>query len=96
MDILLAITLSAVWAAIAVLCAWSLAAAWRRALRDEAPLPIFAVLGRRGLQRLEQAPEALAVAVRRCALCREKARCRESLASGRGAAPDCPNALFPG
>jgi len=96
MGLFVTMTLSAAWAAIVVLFAWSLVAAWRRALHDETQPPIFAVLGRRDLERLAQEPEALAVAVRRCALCRDKARCRELLASGRGAAPDCPNAFFPG
>jgi len=84
----------AAWTAILAMLAWGAVASWRRVWSDEGPLPLFGMLQRRGLvlERLEQAPEPLYAAVRRCAMCREKARCRDWLERRvGGSAPACPN-----
>lgn len=97
---ILSVTLIAAWAAIGIVLAYGLAVAWRRVILDETPLPFFSVLEGRRIS-VKQAEETagfhdLVAAVRRCAMCSEKAACTRSLA-GRGAkatAPGCPNAGF--
>lgn len=82
--------------AVGVLLVFGLAVAWRRVTQDDTPLPMFDMLRRRGLapERIEQAagPEAMAHAVRRCALCGARQECQQRAASGEPAPADCPNA----
>lgn len=81
--------------AVGVLLAFGLAAAWRRVTKDATPLPMFDMLRRRGLtlERIEDAAgaEAMAHAVRRCALCGSKQECQQRAATGVPAPADCPN-----
>ena len=96
MDNLVMVTVAAAWLAILVMLAWGVAASWRRVLSDQDPLPFFGMLQRRGLvlERLERSPEPLYAAVRRCTMCREKARCRDWLERRVGGPPACPNEAF--
>lgn len=81
--------------AVGALLAFGLATAWRRVTQDDAPLPMFDMLRRRGLapEWIEAAAgtEAMAHAVRRCALCSAKQECRQRAATGIPAPADCPN-----
>ena len=95
------ILLLGVLAAAIALAAFGLAAAWRRVMRDRAPLPLYAMLTQHGLSADEVGDalgvEALAFAVRRCAFCGSGEQCRQRLAAGAPAPADCPNAeLFGG
>jgi hypothetical protein len=85
----------AMLALVTVLLGYGLAAAWRRALRADAPLPFYGALRREGLSpgeaREAAGVEALAVAARRCALCASGALCRARLAAGGPAVRACPN-----
>jgi hypothetical protein len=78
-------------AAVAALLGYALFDAWRRVLRDSAPLPLFDILRREGLSPGEAqdalGAEALAYATRRCTLCAAGGDCSARLAAG-----DCPNA----
>jgi hypothetical protein len=78
-------------AAVAALLGYGLVDAWRRVLRDSAPLPLFDILRREGLSPGEAqdalGAEALAYATRRCTLCATGGDCSARLAAG-----DCPNA----
>ena len=97
MDSLVMLTVAAAWTAIFVMLAWAAATSWRRVMSGGDTLPIFGMLKRRGLvlERLERSPDTLFVAVRRCAMCRERARCAEWMAGRAGGpAPDCPNASY--
>jgi uncharacterized protein DUF6455 len=86
----------------ALAMAWLLlvAAAWRRALHDDASLPIFGMIDRNGTTADELAAvvgsENLALAVRRCALCGSKEQCRAWLASEPrvGRAAFCPTSAL--
>jgi hypothetical protein len=83
-------------AAVPVLLGYGLAAAWRRALRDLAPLPLFGRLRLEGLSPGE-AREAvgvrpLAYAARRCARCASRPGCNARIAAGRAPTGYCPNA----
>lgn len=88
--------------ALAMAVAWLLlvAAAWRRALHDDAPLPIFGMIYRNGTTAEGLAAvvssENLALAVRRCAFCGRKEQCRAWLASGQqvGHPAFCPNSAL--
>lgn len=86
----------AMLALVTMLLGYGLAAAWRRALRADAPLPFFGALRREGLSpgeaREAAGVETLALAVRRCALCGSGALCRAHLAAAGQAVRDCPNA----
>ena len=77
------------------LLAFGLAIAWRRVTQDDAPLPILEMLRRGGLATdwLEDAggAQAVAHAVRRCALCGTRQECRQRAAAGAPAPADCPN-----
>jgi hypothetical protein len=91
--------LSVTFLAVIVLIGYGLANAWRHALRDKAPLPLYGMLRHRGLTPVEAGDElgveALAYAARRCALCNQGAECRQRVAAGQAAPADCPNsALF--
>lgn len=97
MDTLVVVVIAAAWTAVIGTLAWGVVASWRRVWNDEGPLPLFGMLARRGLvlARLERSPEPLYVAVRRCAMCREKERCRDWLARRTGGpAPACPNESY--
>jgi hypothetical protein len=97
MDTLVTFTVAVAWTAVFALLAWGLATSWRRVMSDGDTLPIFGMLERRGLvlERLERSPDTLYGAVRRCAMCRERARCADWMAGrARGPAPDCPNASY--
>lgn len=96
MDTFVMVMIGAAWAAIFGMLAWGAVSHWRAMLRDDGTLPIFGMAARRGLAlgRLEQAP-AFYAAVRRCAMCREKERCRDWLARRTGGAgPACPNEAY--
>jgi ferredoxin len=79
MDNLVAIAVGAAWLAIFVMLVWGIVSGLRRQLRDEGPLPFFAVLERKGLSvaQVEHAAgvEQLARAVGRCSLCEERKAC---------------------
>lgn len=97
MDNLVMVTVAAAWLAIFGMLVFGVVARWRVMMGDDGRLPIFGVLARRGLalERLERSPESFAVAVRRCAMCGDKARCGAWL-EGRAASPAllCPNEAF--
>lgn len=97
MDSLVMYTVAAAWTAIIAMLAWAAATSWRRVMSGGDTLPIFGMLERRGLvlERLQRSPDTLYGAVRRCAMCREKARCRDWLARRiAGPAPACPNEAY--
>lgn len=97
MDSLVMFTVAAAWTAVFAMLAWGVATSWKRVMSGGDTLPIFGMLKRRGLvlERLERYPDTLYAAVRRCAMCRERARCADWMAGRtRGAAPDCPNASY--
>ena len=97
MDILVTFTVAAAWTAVFAMLAWGLVTSWRRVMSGGETLPIFGMLERRGLvlERLERSPGTLCAAVRRCAMCRERARCADWMAGrSRGPAPACPNADY--
>ena len=96
-DTFVVLAVAATWVAILGLMAWSVQMSWRSVMRNEGTLPLFAMLERRGLelQCLQDSPEPLYRAVRRCAMCRERTACGEWLAGQRkGPAPACPNADY--
>lgn len=97
MDNLVMVMVAAAWLAIVGMLVFGVVARWRMMLRDDGRLPIFGMLARRGLalEGLERSPESYAVAVRRCAMCRDKALCGAWL-DGRAASPAlaCPNEAF--
>lgn len=97
MDTAIALALTAAWLALGALLAYGVFDAWRRV----EPPPFFQVLERHGLSvtQAEEAAgrEALAAALRRCALCGEKKACARALALdwlGRGPLACGPNAGF--
>jgi hypothetical protein len=97
MNTLVMVTIAVAWTAILGVLAWGVATSWRNVMSDEGTLPIFGMLSRRGLvlERVEQTPEVLSAAVRRCAVCHQRARCSDWLARRVGGpAPACPNADF--
>jgi hypothetical protein len=96
MDALVIYLVAAAWTAILAMLAWGVASSWHRVWSDQDPLPFFGMLQRRGLvlERLERSPEPLYAAVRRCTMCREKARCRDWLERSVGGPPACPNEAF--
>lgn len=81
-------------AALAVL-AYALVSAWRKVIRDKAPLPLYGMLRRVGLTAPEAAEqigvEAVAHAARRCALCGSSDECQQRVAAGTPPPADCPN-----
>jgi hypothetical protein len=81
MDTVIALALTAAWLALGALLAYHVFVAWRRV----EPPPFFEVLQRHGLSvtQAEEAVgrEALATAVRRCALCSQKKACARALAA---------------
>jgi hypothetical protein len=96
MDTAIDLALTAGWLALAALLAYHVFDAWRR----PEPLPFFRMLERHGLSvtQAEEAAgrEALAAALRRCALCSDRKACARVLAVdwlGRGPLA-CPNAEF--
>lgn len=96
-DNLVMVTVAAAWLAILSMLVYGAVSRWRVMMREDGRLPIFGMLARRGLalERLERSPESFAVAVRRCAMCGDKARCGAWL-DGRAASPAlaCPNEAF--
>lgn len=88
METIVQATVAVAWLAIAAILLWSVVEGTRRALKDDGPLPIFALLERRGLT-IRQVEEAvgmneLARAVRRCVHCASRSDCRPD-------AVFCPN-----
>ena len=73
------VTWSIVWLAIAGMLLWGIVAGWRTALRNDAPLPFFGMIERRGLtlRQMEEAVgmDELARAVRRCTFCAARSDC---------------------
>lgn len=96
MSSILGIALSAVVLALTVALVFAILTGWRRIMQDEGPLPLFAMLDRRGTAVEGEALEAemLARAARRCAFCGQKQECRAWLASAQSErCPSyCPNA----
>jgi hypothetical protein len=97
MDTAIALALAAAWLALGALLAYGVLDAWRHV----EPPPFLTVLERHGLSvtQAERAAgrEALAAALRRCALCREKKACARALAVvwlGRWPPACGPNARF--
>ena len=97
MDTSIDLVLTVAGLALGALLAYHVFAAWRRV----EPLPFFQVLERHGLSvtQAEEAagPEALAAALRRCALCNENKACARALALvwlGRWPPACGPNAEF--
>ena len=91
---MLSVTLVAAWAAIGFVLAYGLAVAWRRVILDETPLPFFSVLEGRRIS-VKQAEETagfhdLVAAVRRCAMCSEKAACSSPRAAIRVSVASMP------
>lgn len=79
MDTILETSAIIAWLAIAAILLWGVVEGMRKVLKDDGPLPIFAMLERRGLT-LRQVEEAvgmneLARAVRRCAHCASRSDC---------------------
>jgi hypothetical protein len=77
--IALFVAVTVAWLAIAAILLWSVVASLRRFLKDDGPLPLFALLERHGLT-MRQAEESvgmneLAQAARRCALCSSRPNC---------------------
>ena len=97
MDTMVTFTVAVAWTAVFAMLAWGFATTWRRVMSGGDTLPIFGMLERRGLvvERLQRSPDTLYGAVRRCAMCRERARCADWMAGrDRGPEPDCPNADY--
>lgn len=97
MESLVTVTLAVAWTAIVGMLVWGLVRSWRTVWQDDGSLPMFAMLARRGLapERLERLPEPFYAALRRCALCSERRRCRDWLARRIGdPAPACPNQTY--
>lgn len=98
MSPLLGIALAVTLLSLAAALVYGLATVWRRAMHDDAPLPLFGMIERHGTTRqgLEAVVSAgnLALAARRCAFCGSKEQCRAWLASGRQEdyPAFCPNA----
>lgn len=97
METAIDLALTAGWLALGALLAYGVFDAWRRV----EPPPFFQVLKRHGLSvaQAEEAAgrEALAVALRRCALCSDRKACARALAVdwlGRGPLACGPNAEF--
>ena len=97
MDTAISLVLTAAWLAFGALLAYGVFDAWRRV----EPLPFFQVLERHGLSvaQAEEAAgrEAVAAAVRRCALCSDGKACARALALdslGRRPLACGPNAKF--
>ena len=97
MDTSIDLVLTVAGLALGALLAYHLFAEWRRV----EPLPFFQVLKRHGLSvtQVEEAAgrEALAAALRRCALCSDRKACARALVVdwlGRGPLACGPNARF--
>ncbi len=92
-------TLVAVVAVVALaVFAYGLVAAWRKVMRDGAPLPLHGMLRQKGVTSAEAGEqlgeESLANAARRCALCSSNEECQQRLAAGEPQPADCPNAAM--
>ena len=100
MSLLIGITLAVVALSLGAAFVYLLVVAWRIALHDDAPLPLFGMIRRLGTtpQGLEAvvSTENLALAARRCTFCGSKEQCRAWLASGRqdGGPAYCPNSAL--
>lgn len=96
MESSVAIVFAITLAAVPVLLGYGLAAAWRRALRDTAPLPLFGRLRLEGVSpgeaRETVGVRPLAYAVRSCARCPSRPGCNARIAADRPPAGYCPNA----
>lgn len=85
--------------AVLALVGFALARAWRQAVRQSAPLPLYGMLRNQGLSPGEADAtaglEALAYAARRCAFCASGRDCRRRVAAGTPPPAHCPNgAMF--
>lgn len=85
--------------AVLALLGYALARAWRQAMRQAAPLPLYGMLRSQGLTLGEAGDsagvEALAQAARRCAFCGSGAECRRRIAERSPPPAHCHNgALF--
>lgn len=84
--------------AVSVLLGYALASAWRRALRDPAPLPLYGMLRNQGVTPDEAGDAAglvaLAYAARRCTFCASGADCRRRVAAGTPPPAHCPNSAM--
>ena len=83
-------------AAAIALIAYALALAWRKVMRDKAPLPLEGMLRQKGVTSVEAGEalgiETLAHAARRCAYCSSGEQCQQRVAAGEPPPADCPNA----
>lgn len=81
--------------AVLAFAAYSLVSAWRKVMRDKAPLPLFGMLRQMGLTAPEAGDqlgvEAVAHAARRCALCGSGDECQQRVAAGTPPPAGCPN-----
>jgi hypothetical protein len=89
MDALISSLTGAAWLGVAAFLLWNAVACLRRASSQDANLPFFGMLGRRGVT-VAQAEQAVGIsevsrAVRRCVFCRSNTACREHLSD------ECPN-----
>ena len=79
METIVQATAAVAWLALAAIFLWSFVQGTRKLLKDDGPLPFFAVLERQGLtpRQVEKAVgmNELACAARRCALCSSRADC---------------------
>lgn len=85
--------------AVLVLVGTALARAWRQAVHQATPLPLYGMLRNQGLSPGEAHEaaglETLAYAARRCAFCASGADCRRRVAAGTPPPAHCPNgAMF--
>lgn len=88
-----------VYLVILALVGSALANAWRQAVHQTAPLPLFGMLRNLGLSPGEADDvasfEELAYAARRCAFCASGKDCRRRVAAGTPPPAHCPNgAIF--
>ena len=96
MSSVLDVALAAVVAlSLTVALAFAILIGWRRIMRDDGPLPLFALLARRATAPDWKDPDTgtLALAARRCAFCSRKQECRAWLASAQSGRcpPYCVN-----
>jgi len=79
METIAQVTIALAWLAIAAVLLWGIVDGLRRLLKDDGPLPLFALLERQGVT-LRQVEEVggmreIARAARRCALCASRSDC---------------------
>ena len=98
MDAFVSSLIGAASVGVAAFLVWNVLACLQRARSQDADLPFFGMLARRGVT-VAQAEEAAGIpevsrAVRRCVFCRSNEACRAELAGSQSASHDhdCPNA----